>query len=595
MNVITLTQYQSRLPHIIFIGCFIALLPILREITIVLLVFPILSFSKLFDKYTDIVAGGMSAILSTLWIVITQPTYITFEIGLASTLLIGVLSLAIFYVRVLQNEHASHLKAIRQEFEQTQMQMEAFRAALPDRAFIYDKNGYYVDVISQLIAPEVRQSLVGKHVTETPHILKSETSQEFFEIIQRAVQTGERQHFEYLAFTSKEREWRWLEGQTALINPSTSETPMVVWVARDVTERKQMEASLERVQQIANIGTWETDLNTNYVTWSDEMYNIFGISRNEFQNTVEDATSRIHPDDLIQFQEKLNQGINPYPTEYRIARPDGEIRHLFVVGEAIYDDENQVIRRVGLVQDITERKQAEYDQIQLQIARKRTSTLRHLITNVTHDLMTPITVIKTSLYILNASNQDEKLTRHIEKIENHTDILQKVAESLLMVSYLEEMDTLSQKSSDIMMLIQNLAQQYRSIISEKNQQLIVDIPDHPVMLSYDNDYMQQAISNILQNATQYTLDGGEITLQAEVNSSNLVINIEDNGIGISEEDQEHIFDRFYRAEKHRPVSGNAGLGLSISKLIIELHGGQIDVESSFGQGSCFRLQLPIVS
>lgn len=563
---------------------------------IVLLLFPLSLKIQQVGLHRGIYAGALVAALHTLWFWLAPPMDVTVELWLGTTMLMIGIGFAISYVEGLQQSHDKQLDELNRDLRHERLRIEAFRIAMPDRAFIYDQNGYYVDVISALIAPENRDALVGTHVTNTPHILEAETARQLLSTIQKTVETGERQHLEYQAFTSKEKEWRWLEGQTALVKAPSLTVPWVVWVARDITERKRIEEDLQTLQHLAHIGLWETDVKDNRVIWSDETYRIYGLTRDEFDHRVESVTARFHPDDLEEFQSKIENGINPYPCEYRIIRPDGSIRTVFAVGEAIYDEYNQVIRRIGMVQDITERRKAQEEHIQLQIAQQRTSTLHNLVSNLTHDLMTPVTVIKTSTYILRQLNTNERMEQHIDKVEDHIDILQKIVESLMLVSYLDDiqLDNLAPKSSDIMLLFHSLVQQYRSIMRSKNQTLIATLPDQPILIRYDHEYMQRAIGNLLQNAMEYTPDGGEIEFDVHIHGKQLVIVVRDNGIGIGEDDQNHIFDPFYRVEKHRPVNGNSGLGLRITKLIIELHGGQISVESIPGHGSTFQLELPMV-
>lgn len=585
---------------LLFVLLFFTFVVLIKEIAIVLLIFPLILSSSQARRYGGLMASLCAVLVSSIWYWVSQPEYITVDAWLASSLMFLCVGIGINYILFFQEKFivkSQQAQQIQQNWDDVNHRVAAFRSSFPDYTLIFDEQGKYVDAFSQAIDETDRIYLIGKSIKEVPKFITPETAEQVLETIQATIQTGESQKLEYQATISVKTVTSWMQGHTSILPTRDHDTSHVIWVARDITKRKELERSLEKVQQIAQTGIWETDVLTNYVTWSDEVYRIYGVTRDEFDHTVEFATSRMHPDDLKEFQEKIAKGINPYPTEYRIFRPDNSIGTVYAVGDHIYDEHNRLIKRIGMIQDVTERRQTEQDRIQLQIAKQRTSALRNLITDVTHDLMTPVTVIKTSLYLLKSASTDEHIMKHLDKVDTHINILQKIVESLLTVSYLDDLDfdNLALRSSDIMMLLRSLAQQYQSMMSNKNQTLTMSLPDHAILMRYDHDHLQQAISNLLQNAMQYTPEGGHIQLTVTAHENSITIVIRDNGIGISEGHLHHIFEPFYRVEKHRPVTeGNSGLGLRITKLIVELHGGQITVDSTPNEGSTFELTLPII-
>ena len=135
-----------------------------------------------------------------------------------------------------------------------------------------------------------------------------------------------------------------------------------IWTFRDITERRKSEARLEEAQRITHAGHWERDLIADRVTWSDETYRIFGLQPQEHILNLAGVQGMIHPDDRpIQARAVAEaiQGGRPYDVEYRIVRPDGEIRFVHSRGSMILDESGQPLRQFGTVQDITERRQAE--------------------------------------------------------------------------------------------------------------------------------------------------------------------------------------------------------------------------------------------
>jgi signal transduction histidine kinase len=131
-------------------------------------------------------------------------------------------------------------------------------------------------------------------------------------------------------------------------------------------------------------------------------------------------------------------------------------------------------------------------------------------------------------------------------------------------------------------------------IQMKNMQLIADVPESLLPVRGDRKYLSQIFSNIISNAVKYTPPEGTIRVWVEQRGGGLCVFIHDNGLGISPEDQAHIFDRFYRVRRPETDSiEGTGLGLAIVKRLVELHDGQIGLESRLGEGSTFYITLPI--
>ena len=131
--------------------------------------------------------------------------------------------------------------------------------------------------------------------------------------------------------------------------------------------------------------------------------------------------------------------------------------------------------------------------------------------------------------------------------------------------------------------------------NKKDIRIEIQIPEDIAPVSIDKELIGLAITNVVRNAIMYTPEHGTVKLQAEEDSENILIHIVDTGIGISEDDMTHIFDRFYRSSDEMvKKSRGDGLGLSIAKQIIELHEGEIRVKSNKGEGSLFTIALPVV-
>jgi len=186
----------------------------------------------------------------------------------------------------------------------------------------------------------------------------------------RTLETGE-SAYEILTKHGKEgKEVGWLENFTfPMIDSTTGETKGIIEYVRDITERKQIEKILHEkekllseTQHIAHIGSWSVDLIEKNLQWSDEMYNIYGVKKEEFSPTLELFLKLIHPDDKLLMEKWVEQGISnlkPKELDFRIVLPDGNIRYIRGQGGLITDPEGKPERMVGTAQDITERERVE--------------------------------------------------------------------------------------------------------------------------------------------------------------------------------------------------------------------------------------------
>ena len=224
---------------------------------------------------------------------------------------------------------------------------------------------------------------------------------------------------------------------------------------------------------------------------------------------------------------------------------------------------------------------------------------RQFVSDASHELRTPIAVIKGYADLLNRWGKDdpEVLTEGIEAIRSETDFMQSLVESLLFLAR-RDRGTLKMEMSEFSLseLMEEITKETRMI--DKTHEIDGRFDMCPtVYASYDK--LKQAIRVFVDNSIKYTPEGGEIQLSLRETKQTYAIQIEDNGIGIAKEDQPHIFDRFYRADKSRTRLGDetqktqgTGLGLAIAKVIVEQHGGEIYLESELNKGTSITLFFP---
>ncbi len=220
---------------------------------------------------------------------------------------------------------------------------------------------------------------------------------------------------------------------------------------------------------------------------------------------------------------------------------------------------------------------------------------KEFVANVSHELKTPITTIKSYTETLMDNGVDNEIgKRFLTVIDNECDRMARLVRDLLQLSNLDYKKTTWKKQEvSVEKLLKEILSKLEFAFKDKNHEIILDIDEGLPNIVIDKDGIEQVILNIISNAIKYTENGGEIQISSSCIDKTVSIKVKDNGIGIPEEDQQRIFERFYRVEKGRSRElGGTGLGLSIAKQIIEAHNGEIFLESSFGQGTIVEIKIP---
>ena len=222
---------------------------------------------------------------------------------------------------------------------------------------------------------------------------------------------------------------------------------------------------------------------------------------------------------------------------------------------------------------------------------------KEFVANVSHELRTPLTVIKGFTETLRdgAMNDPANGPRFLATIERHVDQLTNLVSDLLELSKLESTNDVPRSVAfDCSNVVKRAAELLLPASQRKKQSLSVQTPMYVPRVIGNPDYIERAVSNLIDNAIKYTPDGGEIRVKVGVEGDAVLIGVSDNGIGIPPQDLSRVFERFYRVDRSRSREmGGTGLGLSIVKHVAQVHGGSIDVQSAPGQGSKFRLKIPL--
>jgi two-component system sensor histidine kinase VicK len=266
------------------------------------------------------------------------------------------------------------------------------------------------------------------------------------------------------------------------------------------------------------------------------------------------------------------------------------IQHIIEVGEKYYnicmakyfDQDKVVIGIICVIQDITEYKKLEKMQ-------------KEFVANVSHELRTPLTTIKsyTETLIDGVDNPDIS-SKFLNVINHESDRMTDLVQDLLELSRLDNKQIkIELREISLNSIVEDSVEKYQIHARKKNQILTYYKPDDNYNIIGDAGRIEQVIKNIVSNAVKYSLEEAAIDVYLYEKEDEVIVKIQDTGMGISKEDLKRIFERFYRVDKARSRKmGGTGLGLSIAKEIMNFHGGTITVESEISKGSTFYLHFP---
>jgi len=281
--------------------------------------------------------------------------------------------------------------------------------------------------------------------------------------------------------------------------------------------------------------------------------------------------------------------------ERSIVDREGNKRDILGTKVLVRDKEGKVVSLLGISHDITDRKQLEAQTKELESERGRTRLLQRFINDMSHDFRTPLSVINNSLYLLQKSTDPEKQRVYAKRAEQQVIRLDKLLEELLLMDHLDREMSIQLTLNDINPFVASIVSSYESEERAVPIQLTYIPTTDPCFSKIDAIELARAITKLMDNAILYSPTGGQITVRTTSEPKWVTIAVQDTGIGISENDLPHIFERFYRADQARSSkTGGTGVGLSIVQKVVDAHKGRIDVQSKLGEGSTFTIRLPKV-
>ncbi|MBT3177931.1 MAG: PAS domain S-box protein [Desulfobacula sp.] len=348
-----------------------------------------------------------------------------------------------------------------------------------------------------------------------------------------------------------------------------------------IMDFKTRSMELEAIHSSMLEGVIAIDKNERIITINDAAVKIFGFSASQLKSRYILEIARHF--ELQKFIQKALKTHEPVEDDIVIAGDDELI--LNIHSTALYDSRNRRIGTLIIFHDITRIRRLE-------------TMHKEFAANVSHELKTPLTTIKgfvETLQQMMAANGIKESEAFLKIIEKNVNRMIDLINDLLALSKLERLQggNIQLEEYSMNALIQTAVQNCSSNIKKKNMSVSIEYPED-ITAMVDPSLMEQAIINLLDNAIKYSPEGKSITITVTKLGSYIEMRIQDNGNGIKKEHLTKIFNRFYRVDRGRSRNeGGTGLGLAIVKHIIQYHNGKIDVTSTKGSGSCFKISLPV--
>lgn len=476
---------------------------------------------------------------------------------------------------------------------------------------------YWSDRVKQLYGyPTELKDVVYDHFVKCIH---PDDREAVTNAVQACIEQGVKYDLEHRVIWS-DGSIHWMLERGDVVRSETGEPLHFLGVVQDITERVDAEQRQHEVEKRfafavegAGDGVWDWDMQTNVMLFSKFYMAMLGYDENELPNTVETWINSVHPDDLesVQnyLQEYLENKMPVYEVELRLQCKDKSYKWILCRGTVVKrNSEGEPLRMIGIHSDITKRKEAEQNLIDAREEADNANRAKsQFLSSMSHELRTPMNAIMGFGQLLTMESSpalSESQQENVNEIVKAGDHLLELINQVLDLAKIEaghielsiEAVGLGEVISESLQLIAPLAKKRGINISlMKNDKEILpeQLSEQFYAVRADRTRLRQVLLNLLSNAVKYNIDNGKIKICCQQTEDNSVyISVTDTGEGIPTEQQSQLFQAFSRLDADKTEVEGTGIGLIITKNIIELMGGKIGVVSQLGKGSTFWFELP---
>ncbi len=506
-------------------------------------------------------------------------------------------------------------EALEGRTEELSAQREWFEvtlASIGDAVITTDTKGrvIFLNPVAEAMTGWVNDDARGQALERVFHIVNEETRQAAENPVAKVLKFGKIVSLaNHTALIARDGTEIAIEDSAAPIRDRVGNLLGIVMVFRDVTEQRRAQKALQRSEQLltdffenAAVGLHWVGPDGIILRANQTELNLLGYSKHEYvgRHIAEFHADKHVIDDILQ---RLGCGECLQGYEARLRCKDGSVRHVLISSNVLWEDGKFVHTRC-FTRDITDKKQVEVA-LREEIANRQRAeaALREadrrkdeFLATLAHELRNPLAPIRQAALISKAANATDAQKRWAHDVINrqvqHMSLL---LDDLLDISRVTR-GTLELRTemTELAAVVDAAVETARPLIDSKRHRFTIDVPSEPVSLAADPLRLAQVLANLLTNAAKYTDPGGDIKLRATIDADNIEIAVSDTGIGISPDALSLVFAMFSQVPSTKDRSeGGLGIGLSLAKALVELHGGRIEAHSrGLGHGSEFTVLLP---
>jgi PAS domain S-box-containing protein len=391
---------------------------------------------------------------------------------------------------------------------------------------------------------------------------------------------------------NEELEQRVLERTSQLTAVNTELTNEVLQRQRAEEALQSSEAYLAEAQRISHTGSFGWDVSSGKIFWSEEAFRIVEYDQT-VQPTAELVFLRTHPEDRTLVQQRIDRAIQErmcFDFEHRLLMPDGSIKYVRVVGHPAMIAGSGDLRFVGAIMDVTDRERLRQAQADLAHI-NRVAAMGELTASLAHEIRQPISAAGTSAKacLLWLGRDDPELAKAREAAARMVKDVTRAADIIDRISSLFKKGALQRELVDVNELIREMIVLLRSEASRYSISIRTELAEDLPRVMADRVQLQQVFMNLMLNgidAMKETSGGSELAIKSEAGDGQLVISVSDTGVGLPPEQADQIFRAFFTTKDN-----GTGMGLPISRSIIESHGGRLWATCASGRGATFQFTL----